>query len=246
MLDYFSPGPETMLRRWGNAGNGWLHVGDGDEYFSEYAEGQTIPQPRHEKYPNLLHEYLWPLLHVWLGVTVCNQAEADTKIPILLQIPAAKRFVSVEPLLGPVNLKFRRAPTDRDYWGWDGDGPIDYVTTSRADDLHWVICGGETGPGARPMHPDWARSLRDQCAGAGVPFFFKSWGDWIPCSQVSDDFDDSRYPVGNIGNDGIFIPPPILRIPLGNGVRCEDTICVGKKRAGALLDGREWHEIPGA
>lgn len=239
MLDYFSPGPETMLPRWGNAGNGWLHVGDGNEYFSEYAEGQTIPQPGHEKYPNLLHEYLWPLPHVWLGVTVCNQEEADTKIPILLQIPAAKRFVSVEPMLGPVDLMRYLKMEERHYIGDNVSGFIDYYPL-----LHWVICGGETGPGARPMHPTWVRSLRNQCQHAGIPFFFKGLGDWLPCTQSPDDLDISRYPVGDIGSDGIFIPPPAYEIPLRNGVRCEDTFHVGKKRAGRLLDGREWNEIP--
>ena len=99
----------------------------------------------------------WPLPNVWLGITVCNQAEADEKIPILLATPAAKRFVSVEPMLGPVDLTRIRH-------GNDPDLPVL---------PEWVICGGETGPGARTMNPDWARSLRDQCKAADVPFFFK-------------------------------------------------------------------------
>lgn len=184
--------------------------------------------------------------NVWLGVTVCNQQEADEKIPVLLQIPAAKRFVSIEPMLGPVNL------TPHIFSEPDGEFRTHkgkrQMRCAKPEDggLHWVICGGETGTGARPMHPNWVRFLRDQCQKADVPFFFKSWGDWLPCSQVSDDFDDSRYPVGDIGNDGIFIPPPILEIPLRNGVCTEDTIHVGKKRAGHLLDGRKWNETPGA
>lgn len=90
--------------------------------------------------------------NIWLGVTICNQEEAIDKIPTLLDTPASKRFLSVEPMLGPVDL------------------------TRFLPGLDWVICGGETGNGARPMHPDWVRSLRDQCVEAGVPFYFKGWG----------------------------------------------------------------------
>lgn len=117
----------------------------------------------------LSHRALPP--NIWLGVTVCNQAEADAKIPVLLQIPAAKRFVSVEPMLMPVDLTRYLEIEERHYWGDDMSGFIDYNPL-----LHWVICGGETGPGARPMHPDWVRGLRDQCQAANTPFFFKSWG----------------------------------------------------------------------
>ena len=85
--------------------------------------------------------------------------------------------------------------------------------------IHWVICGGETGIGARPMHPDWVRSLRDQCVAAGVPFFFKSWGDWLPCNQITDT--DAE-----------------------EGILCRNRFRVGKRRSGRLLDGREWSEIP--
>lgn len=103
-----------------------------------------------------------PLANVWLGVSVEDQRTADERIPILKQIAVPVRFVSVEPMLGPVNLgRLDRQPP--------------YI-------LDWIICGGETGPGARPMHPDWARSLRDQCVEAGVPFFFKSWGKWGPAA----------------------------------------------------------------
>jgi protein gp37 len=99
----------------------------------------------------------WANIH--LGVTAENQPTADERIPILLQIPAAKRFVSVEPMLGPVDLLRMHQSA------WEG--------TSRRPMVDWIICGGETGPGARPMNPDWARSLRDQCQAAGLPFFFK-------------------------------------------------------------------------
>jgi protein gp37 len=97
------------------------------------------------------------LSNSWLGVSVENQRTADKRIPILLQIPAAKRFVSCEPLLSEIDFRFTRG----DYrGGW-------------LNALDWCIVGGETGPKARPMNPDWVRSLRDQCQTAGVPFFFK-------------------------------------------------------------------------
>jgi protein gp37 len=112
--------------------------------------------------------------NIWLGVTVCNQAEAEEKIPDLLDTPAALRFISFEPLLGPVNL-----------WRWfpKGSCPKPYlpfgtsvtINPEYENGIGWVIVGGETGPGARPMSEAWVKSLRDQCQAASVPFFFKGW-----------------------------------------------------------------------
>lgn len=156
----------------------------------------------------------WP--NVWLGTTVENQEEADRRIPHLLATPAAVRFLSCEPLLAGLKLySYLRCPScgyspldcaihgDHRLCG-DGPGP----------GIHWVICGGESGPGARPMHPDWARSLRDQCVAAGVPYFFKQWGEWAPATL-------------NFGEPG-------------NGLVSR----VGKHRAGRLLDGWTWDEMP--
>lgn len=158
LLKYFEPGPEAMLRRWGEAGDGWLHVGDGDETFSDYAEGQTIPQPGHETYPNLLQEYLWPLPNLWIIATICNQAEADEKIPLLLQVPAAKRGVSVEPMLGPVELgkylygSYECAlscgtrlpctePPEKQCTKCGFTGPDDYATWGDGDSAECPKCG---------------------------------------------------------------------------------------------------------
>ena len=145
---------------------------------------------------------------LWLGVTAENQQRADERIPILLQTPAAVRFVSVEPMLGSINmLPYIGHNAYRCACGWHEtentlhisgydkniDGPevaICEQCGKRAEiyrALDWIICGGETGPGARPMHPDWARSLRDQCKVAGVPFFFKSWGNYCRPSQMPED-----------------------------------------------------------
>ncbi|HBA84941.1 MAG TPA: phage Gp37/Gp68 family protein [Verrucomicrobia bacterium] len=131
-----------------------------------------------------------PLPNVWLGVTVENQARADERIPILLQIPAAVRFVSVEPMLGPVDLRRisswhpGHGPEGSDAlsggsWGHPfvramaGNSSPGYMNHSDAPTLDWVVCGAETGPGKREMKSEWAMDLRDQCGSAGVPFFFK-------------------------------------------------------------------------
>lgn len=103
--------------------------------------------------------------NIYWGITVCNQQEADEKIPILLQIPAAVRWVSIEPMLGPVDLLAVPAQKTPGYAG-----------LKLSDMLHWVVLGGETGPGARPMNSEWALSIKNQCVAAGVPFFFKKWG----------------------------------------------------------------------
>lgn len=127
----------------------------------------------------------WPLPNVWLGVTAENQKTFDERVKLLRGTPAIVRFLSCEPLLGPIDLKF---PTI--YESLQVSKPEITRQQIRAQSLnpeaicghgiHWVICGGESGSDARPMHPDWARSLRDQCMRAGVPFFFKQWGQWSP------------------------------------------------------------------
>jgi protein gp37 len=98
----------------------------------------------------------------WSGLTICNQQEADEKIPVFLQVPG-RRFLSIEPMIGPIDIQ---------YGAFNGADSIESL-----EGIHAVLLGGETGPGARPLHPDWVRSVRDQCVAAGVPFFFKSWGD---------------------------------------------------------------------
>jgi protein gp37 len=122
------------------------------------------------------------LPNVWLGVSVEDQQRADERIPDLLATPAAVRWISAEPLLGPVDLCAVRS-------GELPTAPIaGYIPLTSTDHkpvrIDWVVAGGESGKGARPMHPDWARSLRDQCAAAGVPFFFKQWGNFLPAGQA--------------------------------------------------------------
>lgn len=153
----------------------------------------------------------WPD-NVFVGTSVEDQRAADERLPHLLRVPAPVRFLSMEPLLGPVDVRrIEMAP------GLYGD-----ALKTRDDELgirpiDWVIVGGESGHGARPMHPSWAKSIRDQCIAAGVPFFFKQWGEWRPSFGMKD---------GTVIVDD-------------NNMRR-----IGKKVAGRLLDGRTWDEIP--
>jgi len=131
----------------------------------------------------------WPLANVWLGISAENQATADQRIPPLLDTPAARRFVSAEPLLGPIDfskwITLARAQliaTDGKYDEAKHGAAIQARAFASPDAwaLHWIIVGGESGPGARPMDPAWATAIRDQCDTAGVAFFFKQWGGKTP------------------------------------------------------------------
>lgn len=182
-----------------------------------------------------------PLPNVWLGVSTERQKEADERISELLATPAAVRFISAEPLLGPIDLTRSCAI----WWGKPGPGagPFDI---KRRPLLDWVIVGGESGPGSRPMHPDWARSLRDQCLAAGVPFFFKQWGNWYPLVDRDEDDPDWRrdYSVINSRPDKF----QILNFAGGIGFHGERVHLMqrhSKKQVGRELDGIIHDEMPG-
>lgn len=165
------------------------------------------------------HYSTWPLPNVWLGVSTENQQWADIRIPALLGTPAAVRFISAEPLLGPVDLIQSLGIHD-----------VPPRTGLVRPQLDWVIVGGESGPKARPMHPDWARSLRDQCVDAGMPFHFKQWGE---------------YMVNGYYSPETGIPPsPEIAMEPANSNFGPLMLRVGKKRAGRVLDGRTWDEFP--
>lgn len=185
---------------------------------------------------------VFPLPNVWLGVSAENQKYWNERVAELIKTPAAVRFVSAEPLLGPIDIN----PETHDASCAIKKGGVCDCTQGRecrngrpvgaywSQEIDWVICGGESGAKARPMHPDWARGLRDQCTAEMIPFFFKQWGeygvyvanggrikgtDWLTFDgklRVGDSEDDRDVLVGR----------------------------VGKKRAGRLLDGREWKEMP--
>jgi protein gp37 len=159
----------------------------------------------------------WPLPNVWLGVSVENQAAADERIPLLLRTPAAVRFLSCEPLLGPVSI---------DPWlgeeGFDPDGPDEDGLPKYMPPIDWVIVGGESGPHARPMHPDWAIHLASECEEWNVPFFFKQWGEWFPLASADE---ADNYPS----------------VPMTDDHR---HVRLGKKKAGRELLGRTWDQFP--
>lgn len=171
----------------------------------------------------------WPG-HVWLGTSVENQRYADERIPVLLQHPAAELFLSCEPMVGPVDLS-------------------SYIARSDGPSVSWVISGGESGPKARVMHPDWPRSLRDQCVAARVPFLFKQWGEWAPGSAPVD---SKRMDATVARDDGrTFIPAerlwsetPSVDRDRVNRKGWAMVHRAGKKAAGRELDGRTWDEYP--
>jgi protein gp37 len=194
-----------------------------------------------------LVEPWWPLRNVWCGVSVESQKWADIRIPLLLDTPAAVRWLSCEPLLGPVDLTVRE-----DWFHGPADCACDQISCPSID---WVVVGGESGPGSRPMHPQWAESLRNQCVAAGVPFFFKQWGDWSPMAPLDalGRFDFRRDHA--MANDGTLYAPGDLSYPdgprYGEAVRANhgqahltSMYRVGKKTAGRELAGRTWDEFP--
>ena len=166
----------------------------------------------------------WPWSNVWLGATVVNQAEADRDVAKLLTTPAAVRFLSIEPMLGAIDLTEMQPPGRDAYWvdamrgsvaALGGSGPSRDLPR-----LDWVIAGGESGPHARPANPQWFRDLRDQCAAARVPYLFKQNGEWVSVSEVA-----------GAGVHHTFGDDRTVRR-------------VGKRLAGRTLDGREHNGFP--
>lgn len=192
-----------------------------------------------------------PLPNVWLGVSTEDQRRADERIPDLLATPAVVRWISAEPLLGEIDLEHVAAPVgdgddefEDDHWKlnallagscyefkgddrfwYSGDGPEHPA-------LDWVVVGGESGRGARPMHPAWAEALREQCNGAGVAFLFKQWGEWAPTGAASEEEGHSPAFRKQRGSKSFFYP---------DGVQMGR---VGKKGAGRVLDGVQHDGMP--
>jgi protein gp37 len=209
MKRYFEASKEDLVERWASA---TYEMGLSDK--NDDADACYC-------YVHNRAEKEWPFKNIWLGVTAEDQQRANERVPVLLSIPAAKRFVSVEPMLEKidlVNVFGDRSPVT-------GGQQLGYID--------WVICGGESGPGARPMHPDWARFLQIQCKTATVPFFFKQWGEWLPSYDFGERLDKliKNFPKSRIGKDHVF----------EDGIHMYK---IGKKAAGALLDGKRYREYP--
>lgn len=192
-----------------------------------------------------------PPENVWLGITICNQAEADRDVPKLLATPAHVRFLSIEPMLGSIYLwpvaflPCRNAEDmrmDPETGAYECCKQCDFTGVGNDCGIDWVIVGGESGPSARPMHPDWVRLLRDDCDAAGVAFLFKQWGEWTPGENVTRksgtvsaatwfndcwDFETEDLSQDDLHRDD---EPDLYR--------------VGKKAAGRLLDGVEHNGFP--
>lgn len=191
--------------------------------------------------------------NVHIGITVVNQAEADRDIPKLLALKAKLHivavFLSCEPLLGAINLSHIDLP--------GGDEEVFPLTWPEGRDdepchpfIDWVICGGESGSHARPMHPDWARGLRDQCEAAGTPFLMKQWGEWLPWEPDQGPLWSSQN--GRVEDSHQIFPPDFDDAPgwddglgyIADGMAHAAFQRVGKKAAGRLLDGKEHNGFP--
>jgi protein gp37 len=214
--------------------------------------------------PSLADRWHWPMRNVWLGVSAERQKEAADRIPVLLESPAAVRFVSCEPLLGPLDLTCLQdsrafARTVNALTG-ESTGNDDRPHARSGARIDWVIAGGESGYGARPMHPDWARSLRDQCAAAKVKFFFKQWGAWAPACALDDEATERLYDAAPawdpersrrcrvshrvLHQDGTYYTDVAAPRAFAAGTGAMTMFETGKKAAGRLLDGREHSDMP--
>lgn len=201
--------------------------------------GRTDDEHADTVYDAIYHHY-WPLPNVWLGVSTENQQWADMRIPALLDTPAAVRWISAEPLLGPIDLRraFAKWTPANNHPAWRNARRGAEIKVRKV--FHWVVVGGESGRGARPMHPDWARSLRDQCQAAEVAFLYKQNGEWL--GMLSDE------------HRGLAQPQTYVNVVTGEVADETEAIAeggdwagvwrVGKKAAGRLLDGQTWNQYP--
>ncbi|PRY35290.1 DUF5131 family protein [Umezawaea tangerina] len=191
----------------------------------------------------------WFLSNVWLGTSAEDQRSADIRVPALLGTPAAVRYLSCEPLIGPIDLagpvvnghrpKLTYWLTGRPSWGPAEQEPsgVELRPLTLGPRIDWVIAGGESGPGARPMHPAWARSLRDQCADADVAFHFKQWGEWAPTEVAATE---------RSAANALYIERDGATRPAARGAR-SDAVTVqrtGTKTTGRRLDGRVHDAFP--
>ncbi|MVA28737.1 phage Gp37/Gp68 family protein [Agrobacterium vitis] len=244
MRDYLSVHPDILRDRWYRsvpAGKWPVSVSEAYAAIHPHAT-EEMRALYNRKQP------LFPLPNVWLGVSVEDQPRAEQRIPILLDTPAAIRWISAEPLLGPIYIpEYMPNKLWADLKSW------------KQNEIDWVVAGGESGRNARPMHPDWARSLRDQCTAAGVPFLFKQWGEWAPVpwklERVEGETDQSyidrseaecsQFAVSKTGyiHEMDHKPWSCERV-LPQPATHQAIKRLGKKTAGRLLDGVEHNGFP--
>ncbi|MFA6400904.1 MAG: phage Gp37/Gp68 family protein [Salinivirgaceae bacterium] len=212
MAEYFNQGKEMLIARWEDA---VYELGLCDKNDDPDAAACHV---------NNRADREWPLKNIWLGVTAENQEMVNKRVPFLLNIPAAIRFVSVEPMLGAVDLSIYMAT------GWT-EPPYD-------DIINWVICGGESGINARPVNHNWVENLKNQCNKYETCLFFKQWGEWIPVNEVPKswgnqaDLKGTHRWVNEIDGKDTGTRPGHM------------TIRVGKKKAGCTLNGKEYKQFP--
>lgn len=220
MRDYFAAGEDELLFRWARAiPHEWVSDANFD----------------------LVHRNTdFPLKNVWMGVSVENQATANERIPLLLETPAAIRWLSCEPLLGCVDLSDWMGETmdaGTHVEAGEGFARCD-LSCAPCNGIDWVVAGGESGPKARPMHPHWALQIRDTCNAMGVPFFFKQWGAFAEASAENVDIARENYFLQLDGTNSTHWRVDRHTEATAHMVR------VGKHASGRQLDGREWNEVP--
>ncbi len=206
--------------------------------------------------------------NVWLGATIATQDELNRDGLKLLRLPATKRFFSIEPMLSPIDLTRLMLNTQTAFDALRGGLLARSISVHNVPGISWVICGGESGAGARPMHPEWPRMLQAQCAAANVPFFFKQWGAWRPISQGPNDWYSELY-VSNVralrnqvqsALDDAYgrrctVPNAILHfdgslhdlaepMAYAEGTQAMMSFQVGEKAAGNELDNVLWQQFP--
>lgn len=205
----------------------------------------------------LFHPARWPLPNVWLGVSVEDQTSAESRIPELLATPAAVRWCSAEPLLGPIDLasiEVSRQAQPNEFRQVNATIELNALAGTRITDLgfehaggqrlDWVVAGGESGPDARPAHPEWFRTLRDQCAATHTAFHFKQWGSWTPGENVERT--TGTVNTAFLVDDRWHMHFLNLATDHGHIDDQPDLYHVGKKAAGRHLDGRthdDWPEV---
>lgn len=216
--------PERMLEWFNYKNTSWKNEGmQGPERIRYQAYAQFGAKVEYDN-----GDY-WPLKNLWIGVSAENQEQANKRIPVLNAIPAQVKFVCLEPLLSRIDLNKSLGHTLKHHAG------------GLKNCLSWVIVGGESGPKARPMHPDWVRSIRDQCKDAEVPFFFKQWGEWR--ESVNQDF--GRYHKWQwITPSGITDDCMGRNLINNHEWNTKLMFRSGKKKAGNLLDGKTYQEFP--